>query len=933
MGSVLRLTLLVGPLLLLAGHPAAAQVCAGGPSDPNVTGASGSFTASGGSCVWVGPSGAVTGRVRTSGTYTVTNDGNITNPGGHGILDTTNDTTVVNHGTVDSRNGIDVRHRSQVTNTGTVRSAFHGIRTRNDSAVVNRGLVDSGRIGILMNHRASATNRGTIRSGHHGIRVLDDSRVDHGGTIAAGRYGIYARHRSTVTASGRITSGWDGIRLIDDGFVRNDAIITSSRRGIYTRNRGTVVNDGQVDSVLRAIEGQNDTTVVNRGVARSSAREGIYARNRASVVNRGTAQGTIGILLAGNDGSVVNSGRVTGTSGTAIRFLGGTNQLVLQTGSQIQGDVRGGSGTDSLFLEGSGRYGGAFLAFESLVRRGSGVWNLAGTSTIAGPALVSGGVLQVDGTLGAASFTVGSGGTLAGRGRVVSDVDVRGTVAPGQPGGVGTLRVQGDATFRRGSRFAVDVTTGGADLLRVSGRADLRGGTVVVSPGSGTFRDGTTYDVLVAGGGRRGEFSATTSTGSPVLRFETLYPSGRVRLRVQRLPFASLSGLTPNQSSVAGAFDRAVQSGSSPATDALTAALDFQSEEEIAAALSSMDPELFDVYPQLADHWTERRFHVLEERLRDAARPPRRLGQAEAVAPAPEEEAENADDLPAVSSGEPRTPTLWASGLGLFGDKHGGRDVTGYDFDGAGAMIGGDLPLSERLRLGLAASWQETDVRFDRAGSDGQVLNRGLALYGSFDPAGPLFADVIVQQMWNRYETERLVTIDGPRRATSRHDGRTFAAQASTGLRIEAPALSVEPRLGLRYARLSQDGFREEGAGAFGLAVDSRSSDGLESFAGLRLATHLRFLDERLELTPQIHGEWARQWLSDDRRIRATLPDLAQTSFSVRGDSRAPQQWSLGLGLAGRWNERLRFELGYEFQRGRDRLRSHALVGGLEWSF
>ncbi|MCP5055913.1 MAG: autotransporter outer membrane beta-barrel domain-containing protein [bacterium] len=152
-------------------------------------------------------------------------------------------------------------------------------------------------------------------------------------------------------------------------------------------------------------------------------------------------------------------------------------------------------------------------------------------------------------------------------------------------------------------------------------------------------------------------------------------------------------------------------------------------------------------------------------------------------------------------------------------------------------------------------------------------------------------------------------------------------------MRFEWKRLSWEPKLGVRYARLSQDGFEEEGAGAFNLAVDGRSSDGLESFVGLRLATGFRLLDERLEVAPEIHGEWAQQWLSDDRRIGASLPGLAQSSFHVRGDGRAGQEWSTGIGLVAHWNERLRFELQYDFHRGRDEFRSHALVGGLEWQF
>ncbi|MCP5055912.1 MAG: autotransporter domain-containing protein [bacterium] len=774
-------------MLLSAPRLVAAQVCAGGPPDPNVTGPSGSLNVSGGSCVYVSPTGAVTGRVRTSGTYTVTNDGQINNPGSQGILDTSSDTIVSNRGSIDARDGIVVRDRATITNTGTLRATRFGLRGRNDASIVNRGFIDAGTYGILSNNRSFVRNDGTRRSGRYGIRVLDDSSVLHRGSIDAGRYGIYARRRSQVDASGSIRSGWDGIRLLDDGVVTNAASIDSGRRGIYVRNRGSVVNTGRVDSVLRGIEGRDDANLVNKGIARSSTREGIYARHRANIVNRGTAEGTIGIRINGVDGSITNSGRVVGTSGTAIRFRNGTNQLTLETGSKIFGDIQGGTGTDSVFLEGSGGYAGRFLAFESLTRRGRGLWTLRGMSTIGGPALISGGTLQVDGVLDAATFAVGSGGTLGGRGTVVPDVIVRGTVGPGAAGGIGTLRTRGNVTFHRSSRLAIDVTPDSADRLRIGGKATLRGGTIVVNQDSGTFRDGKRYDILTTGGGRTGRFATTVTSGSPVLRFETLYPKGRVQLRVERLPYASLPTLTPNQSRVAGALDHAVAAGSSPAASTLTSSLDFLQENEIAAALTSMDPETFDVYPQLADHMAELRFDTIERRLRAAAGGPARLGfqPAEPIPSSPVTEApEPGETLPAVSSPHPKPsspdsnrPTLWAYGLGVSGEKPGATDVAGYDFDGAGTMLGADLLLSEHFRMGLAGSWQETDVASDRPGSAGEILGRGLSLYATIESDGPLFADVMVQQLWNRYESERRVAFaDVQRRATSDHDGRVFAA-------------------------------------------------------------------------------------------------------------------------------------------------------------
>ena len=617
-------------------------------------------------------------------------------------------------------------------------------------------------------------------------------------------------------------------------------------------------------------------------------------------------------------------------------------------------------GSDSLVLEGSGGYDGRVLAFESLVRRGSGVWALGGNSTIAGPVQISGGTLQVDGTLDAASFTVDPRGTLSGFGTVVPTVDVAGSVAPGTDGRVGTLTIQGDANFGSRSRLRIDLSPRGSDLLSVGGVANLKGGTVVVQPAPGSYRDGDQYDVLIAKGGRKGQFSSTETLGSAVLRFNTLHLKDRVRLTLERLPYAGLAGLTPNQGAIAQTLDGVVAQGGKPG-GSISSKLDFLGQGEIAQALTALDPEPTDAYPELVDHWTELRFDTITRRLRDAHRGETTVGLwlgdpnpvaasnlAGALNPARDlppvasaAKPEDEDELPAVSqlgrhSALTEAPgvSVWAYGLGLFGDKRNSVDVSGYDFDGGGAIVGADLPLSERFRVGAAFTWQDTDVRFDRRGARGRIQNQGLALYGSFESGGPLFAEWALQHLWNEYETARRITFPGvSRRATSSHEGRVLAAQGSVGIRADWEGISFEPRVGLRYARLTQDAFTEEGAGDLNLHVQSRRNDGLENFVGLRIARNIKLADSRIEIAPEIHGEWSREWLQTNRDIRGSFVGLGDAAFTVHGDSRAREEWSTGVGVVATLNERLRFELQYDFQKGRDRVRSHAILGGLKWSF
>lgn len=510
-------------------------------------------------------------------------------------------------------------------------------------------------------------------------------------------------------------------------------------------------------------------------------------------------------------------------------------------------------------------------------------------------------------------------------------------------GGIGTLTLQGDVSFRRGSRLAIDLDPRRADRLHVQGAARIGGGTLQAHPGSGLFRDGASYDVLVADGGRRGRFDRVDDSGSPVLELVVRYLRDRVRAIVERLPYVSLPALTRNQTSVAAALDGVVADGGSAASS-VAGKLDFLPSDEIARAMTALDPEPLDVYPQLAEHWTEARFDLLTRRMRDAAfgRPSVGVRILDPIQPSLEDALASVEVLPAVSSPAPAPPggvggeelELWAYGMGLFGDKGSDTDVTGYSFQGSGAMLGFDLPLFERFRLGLAGTWQDTDVDFDRPGSKGRIRNTGLAVYGSYESGGLLFADLALQQLWNRYDTERQIDFAGvTRHATSDHEGRVFAAQGSVGLRAAWKGFELEPRVGVRYASLHQEDFEEEGAGDLNLAIEDRSSDGLESFVALRLAHPFVVWEERLQIVPDLHGEWSRETLSPDRDIDASFAGLGDASFTVLGDHRARDEWSVGLGVVAILDERLRLELLYDYQEGRDQVRSHAVRGGLHWSF
>lgn len=373
---------------------------------------------------------------------------------------------------------------------------------------------------------------------------------------------------------------------VDAGVSAELAVALNGAGALVKRDTGTLI--------LTGASGYTGGTAVREGVLQV-----------ASDASLGAASG--GLTLDG--GTLRAGGAITSARGVTIGAGGGTldsnGHAVTLSGALGGGGVFTKAGTGTLILSGdSGGFAGRTVLSAGGLgisgTLGGGVTVDAGTLDVSGRLLggaqINAGTMTVSGTVGGTT-TIAAGANLRGTG-TLNDLIVAGTLSPGNS--IGTLSVGGNAIFRAGSFYDLELAAGGGtDLLRATGTVTLEGGTVRITAldPEVNYVDGRRYTFIQAAGGLTGTF-AGLSENSSFLDFLLGYDatSAFVDVKVIRTFPDVARTFNQREASVAlAAFDRTPGSDSLAVYNAILlldegsarAAFDAASGEIYAASLSA----------------------------------------------------------------------------------------------------------------------------------------------------------------------------------------------------------------------------------------------------------------------------------------------------------------------------------------------------------
>ncbi|GLU27526.1 autotransporter-associated beta strand repeat-containing protein [Brucella sp. NBRC 12950] len=742
---------------------------------------------------------------------------------------------------------------------------------------------DIGNAGVLAFNRSDTIKYDGIISGSGSLQ-----QIGVGTTVLTGNSSYTG---STTIASGRLQLGDGGTSGSIGGNIQNNGILAFNRLDILNFG-GQVWGDGKLEQL-------GTGTLILTG--RNQYGGGVTVASGTLQLGDGSEQGTLAANVENNGafnvnrlGTVVLKGEISGSGsfgqiGDGITVLAGKNtysggtavaagMLVIGLGEagSIDGDVINNS-TLAFNRSNDMTFSGRISGIGDVLQIGEGTTNFTADSSYLGATNIYEGRLAVNGSIASSSqVTIYENGELGGTGVVPTTYVDGGTLAPGNS--IGTLTVNGDLSFSRGSIYAVEVSGSDADRANVVGEADLGGATVLATFAADKYVM-RRYTILNAVGGiKESRFGEELTTDLPTSFTSNLsYDVDNVYLDLT----LNLSGLNVNQRNLSAAL------------------VDyFERNGQIPLAYGGLDSKGLTVASgELAT--------AIQQTTVDA------MGQFMGTMTDP-------STLMGKPSTEPFGPlvgrwNVWGGGFGSERELSANRFVGFHDLVSktAGLAVGADYRIYPETSVGFAIAGSRSSFSLaDSLGSGNSDLFQ-LGVYGRHE-VGNLYVNAALAYGWQNVETDRIVALNGADRLHAGYDAGAGSGRLEAGYRFQTSHIGIAPYVAGQFVSFDLPSYSESadaGQSAYALSFASRHETVGRSEIGIRVDQSFPFNDGLLTIRGK--AAWLRNF-NNRRALSVSIPELEGTDFKVYGASLSRDTALAGISGEMLWKSGLSLSAGFD---------------------
>ncbi len=241
---------------------------------------------------------------------------------------------------------------------------------------------------------------------------------------------------------------------------------------------------------------------------------------------------------------------------------------------------------------------------------------------------------------------------------------------------------------------------------------------------------------------------------------------------------------------------------------------------------------------------------------------------------------------------------LWVQGLFSTGDYDDNGTAKGYDTDSNGIAFGLDSAVTDSVKVGVGFAYTDTDI--DGFLRDTDVESKTAFIYGQYKPSN-WYVNGIMSYGWSSYDESKHVAGFN---VGADYDVETFGLQAMTGYDFEVAGINVTPEAGLRYFRISQDGYTD----AAGSTVGSEDNDVLTAVVGAKVNKAWE-VSPSVVIKPQARLAMTYDLVDADNNSVITLANGA--TYRVEGETMDRFGVEVDVGVAAEVTDNFEFALTY----------------------
>lgn len=219
----------------------------------------------------------------------------------------------------------------------------------------------------------------------------------------------------------------------------------------------------------------------------------------------------------------------------------------------------------------------------------------------------------------------------------------------------------------------------------------------------------------------------------------------------------------------------------------------------------------------------------------------------------------------------------WMKATGGIATQNVRNGVAGNRANTYGTTIGLDNKVTEKLRLGGALSYAQSNVKGKDSGQTKTDINSyQVALYGSYEP-GRYFVEGQLAWAHNAIKTSRQITFGGLNRtANGEYNAQQYSANAAVGMPLHKGAITLTPKAGMFYSYSSPSRYTETGADGANLTVNPPSTQILEGSLG-GVVAYDRTTRSGAQLRPELRAAALYEFLGDDGTATAKYSGAGPT--------------------------------------------------------